>query len=97
MTELQIIAKEMVDMEIVNKLGSDVCGRRNWAIRIETRPDNSKIAFVGGFGQMKRCGFMSEYLNYIAKYHVRWFEFTYKKSFEKTLAILEKAGFKIFS
>ena len=96
MTELTKIAIELVEMDVVNNLCSKLDGRRNWAIRIEEREDR-KVAYVGGYGRMADCRMMSAYLKEIAKYHIRWFKYTYKKDFKKAVKVLEDNGYIIYN
>lgn len=96
MTELTKIAIELVEMDVVNNLCSKLDGRRNWTIRIEERED-VKVAYVGGYGVMKRRGMLGAFLKSIAKYHIRWFEYTYKKDFKKAVKVLEDNGYIIYN
>lgn len=95
MTELTKIAVGLVQMDIENTLGSKVKGRRNWAIRIENH-DGKKIAWVGGYGQMRRRNLLGEYIRIINKYQIRWFEYTYKKDFKVAVKALEDARYTIY-
>ena len=96
MTELVKIAKDLVQMDVESAIGSKVEGRRNWAIRIENH-DGVKVAYVGGYGQMRRRNLMGEYIRIIRKYHIRWFEYTYKKDFKTVVKTLKNAGYIIYN
>ena len=67
-------------------------GRRNWVIRQERK---YKVARVGGFGEMDRCGLMCESLTSIADLRIWWAEYTYKKDLINALKLLEEQGYKI--
>ena len=96
MTELTKIAVEMVKMDVENTLGSKVDGRRNWAIRIEKHGE-VKVAYVGGFGKMAKRNLMGAYIRTIAKYQIRWFEYTYKKDFKAAVKTLEDTDYVIYN
>ena len=71
---------------------SKLYGRRNYVIRMEMK---DKKALVGGYGVMKRRGFMSEYLTFMAQHGTTWAEFTYKKDFATAINALKENGFQI--
>ena len=93
MNTTEIIA-EVIVMDITNKIISKVEGNRNWVIKTEVY-DGKKVAICNRFGELKRRGHMVELLKTIAKYHIRWYEFTYKKDYMKAIEILKNNGYEI--
>lgn len=83
----------LVAMDIENKIGSRVEGRRNWVIRVETLSNGKRIvSYCGGFGEAVREGWMSASLTKIGKKKIRWYEFTYKKDYMNALSKLADIG-----
>ena len=99
MTELKEMVLNLISMEYENDLYSEIKGNRNWCIRTEhyITPNGQEIktAYVGKFGALARRGFLSELVSNIGKYHIRWYEFTYKKDFEKNITRLAENEFSI--
>lgn len=98
--ELKEMVIELTKMDIENKLFSNVKGNRNWAIQTKRYINDDGIelkwAYVARYGMMERRGCFSEFLTDIAKYHIRWYKFTYKKDFEEAIKILESDGYEIY-
>lgn len=85
-------ALSAIGMIEIGGYASKIRGRRNYSVRIETKKN---VAFVGGYGVMKRRSLLSEYLEKIAKYGITWVAFTYKQDLNAFLEQLEKQNFKI--
>lgn len=98
--EMMEMAVALMEMEEENKVFSKVRGNRNWAIRTERFVNKEgkecKFAYVGRFGALNRANLMSALIVTIAKYNIRWYEFTYKKDFMEALQKLERDGFNIW-
>ena len=73
----------------MNNIGSKVNGRRNYFIRTEII-DGKFYVFGCGMGEAVDRGITKCYLREIEEYHIRMYEFTYKKDFTKTLQILKE-------
>ena len=99
MTELMKMAIEIIDMETENEIFSNCKGNRNWGIRIEhyMTADGAEIkkAYVGRYGALQRRGLLGAFIKDIGKYHIRWYEYTYKKDFETVITTLAENGFYI--
>ena len=93
------LATELINMDIENKLCSNIKGNRNWCIRTEhyITPNGQEIkkAYVGKFGAFKRRHMLSAFIVDIAKYHIRWYGYTYKRDFEHTMMILAENEYYI--
>lgn len=98
-TELKTIIEEFVSMETDNKIFSKIRGNRNWGIKTEhyftPNGQEIKVAYVGKFGTLNRRGMLSAKISDIAKYHIRWYEYTYKKDLEHTIMILAENDYYI--
>lgn len=99
MIELMEMAINLINMDYENSLYSEVKGNRNWSIRTEhyVIADNEeiKIAYVGRHGALERRHMFSEFIRDIIKYNIRWYNYTYKKDFEKNITRLAENGFYI--
>lgn len=99
MNELVEITKNLIIMNYENNLYSEIKGNRNWCIRTEhyitSDGQEIKTAYVGRYGALKRRGLLSEFIRNIGKYHIRWYNFTYKKDFEKNITQLAENEFYI--
>ena len=90
------IAIELKKMDEENNIMSIIKGNRNWGIKTEIVPESGKkYAYIGRYGALCRRGLMSELIKNIIKYHIRWFEYTYKKDFESAVAMLENNNYII--
>lgn len=85
-------ALSAIGMMEIGGYASKIRGRRNYSVRLETK---KKVAFVGGYGLMKRRNLLSECLEKIEKYGITWIAFTYKQDLDAFLEQLEKQNFKI--
>lgn len=99
MTELTEMVFNLISMEYENDLYSEIKGNRNWCIRTEhyitSNGQEIKKAYVGRYGALVRRGLLSALIRNIGKYHIRWYEFTYKKDFEKNITRLAENEFSI--
>ena len=96
MEELIKMAVELKKMDEENNIMSIVKGNRNWGIKIEIIPESgNKYAYIGRYGALCRRGLMGEFIRNIIKYHIRWFEYTYKKDFEEAVTMLENNNYII--
>lgn len=84
------ILTELIDSQISEKIVSKLDGNKNWMIHTEINNGKPRIRFAGrkGQGEVFQTCFLSE----MAKYHYRWFYFTYKKDYKKALEILLANG-----
>lgn len=95
MSKVTEMAVGLMKMEVENELMSIVRGNRNWVIKTLDYGD-MKVAHVGKIGAMRRYGEMGEMISAIVKYNIRWYEYTYKRDFDKTWKMLEDNGYKIY-
>ena len=98
-TEFKNIVNNLIEMDIENKLHSNIRGNRNWAIKLEhyytTNNEEKKIAYVGRYGLMYKRGFLRCYLKEIGLYGIRFYSYTYKKDLEHTITQLLENDFYI--
>ena len=98
-TEIATIVEELISFEKDKKIFSKIKGNRNWGVRTEhyftKNGQEIKNAYVGKFGAMNRRDMFSATLGAITKYHIRWYEYTYKKDLENTIMILAENGYFI--
>ena len=85
---------ELAAGAVEKPLCSNVCGNRNWAIKIDesiSAIDGKPFyqVFCGKHRQLLEHRQFSESLSWIREHHTRWYHFTYKKDFEKALAVLK--------
>ena len=73
---------------IVSKLN----GKKNWMIHTEIDNEIPRIRFAGRAGQGEV--FQTCFISQIAKYHYRWYYFTYKKDYDEALRTLLALGYK---
>lgn len=88
--EMLEMLNELVENQIAGKIISKLDGNKNWMIHTEVRNNKVYIRFAGrtGQGEIFRSCFLSD----MAKYHYRWFYFTYKKDYKEALALLLANG-----
>lgn len=83
--------EQKMKVEYIN-LNSQVCGRRNYVIRVHMK--DKEIKFAGGFGEARRKGLLCEYVSYIVEHEVVWLEYTYKKDFDGAIEVLRFFGYR---
>lgn len=76
--------------------GSNICGRRNWVIRIQKSRITGEyiIFYAGGLGEAKRDGSLGCMLKTLVELDVTWFYYTYKRDFLTCLSTLKAVGVK---
>ena len=86
---------ELMAQELENKIVSKLQGRKNYIIRTEINCLGKPVAYVGTQKDMRRWGMLSAMLKDMATYHIRWYEFTYKKDVLTMLDVLREQDYRI--
>lgn len=86
---LEIIT-ELIEAEVARKVNSKIDGNRNWLIHTEIVNGQLRISYAGrpGAGSAYQVCSLAE----MAKYHYRWYYFTYKKDYKEAYDTLIASG-----
>lgn len=90
MNKIFELCSELLDVAELDNLVSKVDGRKNYMIRIDMYNEKYEITYAGTAGNGK--WFRTEIVSFIQTHHTRWFFYTFKKDYKKTLEILNALG-----